>query len=333
MKAVVLKRYGSNKNLEVRDVPDPVAGPEDVLIDLHAASVNPIDWKTRSGAVKRLLPYKLPQVLGSDGSGVVTWIGEKVTRFQPGDEVYTRPDKLRIGTFAERIAVCYRDVAKKPASLSHEEAASLPLVALTAWQGLVDCCQLEAGQKVFIQAGSGGVGTVAIQIAKALGASVATTAGARNKERLRQLGADVVVDYKAERFEDVLSDYDIVFDVFGGESVLRSIPVLRRGGHLVTILGMPDAETFRRYGHPILAVLGHLANRKPNRLARRHGVYFHYLMMRSSGRQLDTITKLVEAGQLRPVIDKVFPLAEVAEAFAYSEEGHATGKIVIQIRP
>jgi alcohol dehydrogenase len=295
--------------------------------------VNPIDWKTRDGKVKELIGYKLPVILGSDGSGVVRQVGARVTDFQPGDEVYTRVDKRRIGTFCEFVAVRQDEVAKKPASLSHLEAASLPLVALTAWQGLVDCCRLEAGQKVFIHAGSGGVGSVAIQIAKALGAAtVATTAGERNLDFVRGLGADVALDYKTQRFDDELSDYDVVYDVFGGDSVLRSLHVLRTGGHLVTILGMPSAPVFREYGHPFLALIGHLANLKPNGLARRLGVHFHYLLMRSSGKQLEKIAGLVEDGKLRPVIDKVFPLAETTDAFAYSEAGHATGKIVIRVR-
>ncbi len=332
MKAIVLTRYGGNQGLELREVPEPVPGPDDVLIEVHAASVNPIDWKTRDGAVKLLLPYSLPVILGSDCSGVVTAVGERVTRFAPGDEVYSRPDKSRIGTFAERIAVRHDEVARKPAGLDHVQAAALPLVALTAWQGLVGRCALDAGQKVLIHAGSGGVGTVAIQIAKALGATVATTVGGRNLELVQGLGADIAIDYKTRRFDQELRGHDAVLDVFGGDSVRRSFRVLRRGGHLVTILGMPDAATFREYSHPFLAVLGWLANLGTRRLARRHGVHFHYLLMRSSAVQLMKIAELVESGQLAPVIDRTFPLAETAEAFTYSEAGHVTGKIVIRVR-
>ncbi len=332
MKAIVLTRYGGNEGLELRRVPDPEPGPDDVLIDVHAASVNPIDWKTRAGQVKELLPYKLPVILGSDASGVVAAVGERVRGLAVGEEVYTRPDKRRIGTYAEQIAVRADEVAAKPSGITHQEAAALPLVALTAWQGLVERCRLEEGQKVLVHAGSGGVGTAAIQIAKALGAEVATTVGERNLDLVRQLGADQAIDYKSQRFEDELGDLDVVFDTLGGASIKRSMPLLRRGGHLVTILGMPDAATFREYGKPLLAIFGYLANFGLRRLARRHGVHFHYLLMRSSGEQLAKITELVDAGRLRPVIDKVFLLEQVADAFRYSEEGHATGKIVIAVR-
>ncbi len=332
MKAIVLTRYGGNEGLELREVRDPEPGPDDVLIDVHAASVNPIDWKTRAGQVKALLPSKLPVILGSDASGVVAAVGERVRGLAVGDEVYTRPDKLRIGTYAEQIAVRAGEVAAKPSRLTHQEAAALPLVALTAWQGLVGRCGLEEGQKVLVHAGSGGVGTAAIQIAKALGAEVATTVGERNLDLVRELGADQAIDYKSRRFEDELSDLDVVFDTLGGASIKRSMPLLRPGGHLVTILGMPDAATFREYGKPLLAIFGYLANFGWRLLARRHGVHFHYLLMRSSGEQLAKITELVDAGRLRPVIDKVFPLEQVADAFRYSEEGHATGKIVIAVR-
>ena len=222
IKAFIVERYGDAGAVRAAEIPDPEVGEDDVLVQIRAASVNPLDLKTRDGAYKAILPYRVPFVLGNDLAGVVVGVGAGVTRFAVGDEVYARADKNRIGTFAELIAVHQDDLAPKPATLTMEEAASIPLVGLTSWQALVERANLQTGQKVLIHAGSGGVGTIAIQLAKQLGASVATTTSTANIDLVKDLGADVVVDYKKQAFETVLHDYDVVLDTLGGETLKKS---------------------------------------------------------------------------------------------------------------
>jgi alcohol dehydrogenase len=333
MRAVVMKAYGGNEVVETVDLPKPAIGPGDVLVEVHAASVNPVDFKIREGKLKQILPYRLPLIMGNDLSGVVAEVAPGVTSVKVGDAVYARLEKHRPGTFAEYAAVRAVDLAPKPARLTHEEAASIPLVGLTAWQALVDRAHLEKGQKVLIHAGSGGVGTIAIQIAKHLGATVATTCSARNVELVKSLGADVVVDYGKERLEDVLRDYDVVLDTLGGETLMRSFDVLRRGGVLVTVSGPPDAKFGRAWGvsAPVRWAMAALSWTTRRRAAKR-GVAYEFLFMEPSGAQLATLAGLIDAGTIRPVVDRVFPLAETKEALAYSETGKARGKIVIRVR-
>ncbi|MGO4751126.1 NADP-dependent oxidoreductase, partial [Streptomyces sp. 2MCAF27] len=248
MKTFMVERYGDKAGVRAGELPDPQLGADDVLVRIHAASINPLDLKLRDGDFKAFLPYRLPLILGNDLAGVVVQVGSAVTRFAVGDEVYARPDKDRIGTFAELIAVHQDDVAIKPATLTMEEAASLPLVALTAWQALVERAQVRPGQKVLIHAGSGGVGTIAIQLAKQLGAHVATTAGTAKVDLVKELGADVVVDYKQQAFETVLHGYDVVLDTLGGETLEKSLQVLRPGGKVIGIAGPPDVAFARELG-------------------------------------------------------------------------------------
>lgn len=240
MKAFVVERYGDAGGVRAGEMPDPHLGDDDVLVQIHAASVNPLDLKTRDGALKAILPYRVPFVLGNDLAGVVVGVGAGVTRFTAGEEVYARPDKNRIGAFAELIAIHQDDVAIKPTTLTMQEAASIPLVGLTAWQALVERANLQPGQKVLIHAGSGGVGTIAIQLAKQLGASVATTTSTANIDLVKSLGADVVIDYKKQAFETVLHDYDVVLDTLGGQTLEKSLQVLKPGGKLISIAGPPD---------------------------------------------------------------------------------------------
>jgi NADPH:quinone reductase-like Zn-dependent oxidoreductase len=332
MKAAFIRRYGGPQVLELGELPVPIQGPDDLLVEVRAASVNPIDFKIRAGQTKVVLPYKFPLILGNDLSGVVKAVGSRVTRFKPGDEIYARLDKDRIGSFAEVALVRESAAAFKPTNITHAEAASLALVGLTCWQAFVEIARLERGQKVLVHAGSGGVGTFAIQFAHHLGAVVATTTSTRNVDLVKQLGADVVIDYKTQRFEDVCRDQNVVFDTLGGETLHRSFAVTRRGGVIVSIAGVPDAKWAKAYGlNPLLVFVLGFMTRKTARLARRHGVRFEYLFMRADGRQLAEIAKLVERGTLRPVIDKVFPLDRIHEAMAYSESGRARGKIVIRI--
>src|SRR5437667_4753468 len=232
MKAVIVDRYGSADRVRASEVPDPEMREDDVLIEIHAAGVNPLDSKIRDGEFKLLLPYRLPLILGNELAGVVIRVGSRVRRFKPGDEVYARPDKSRIGTFAEFIAVSEDDLAIKPKSLTMEEAASIPLVGLTSWQALIEKANLKKGQKVLIQAGSGGVGTFAIQLAKQVGATVATTTSTANIDLVKQLGSDVIVDYKKDDFEKIVNDYDVVLNSLGPETLGKSLSVLRPGGQL-----------------------------------------------------------------------------------------------------
>ena len=240
MKAFIIDGYGSNEKVRLGEMPEPKLRDDDVLVQVHAASVNPLDIKIRDGAFKRILKHRLPLILGNDLAGVVVQAGPRVRRFIPGDEVYACADQDHIGSFAEVIAVKESNLALKPKTLSMEDAASIPLVGLTAWQVLVEKANLKNGQKVLIHAGSGGVGTLAIQLAKHIGATVATTASPANFDLLKQLGADIVIDYKKDKFEELLSDYDVVFDTQGGAVLEKSLRVLRPGGKIVGIAGPPD---------------------------------------------------------------------------------------------
>lgn len=333
MKAFILDRYGSKVALRVGEVADPEVREDDVLVQIHAAGVNLVDSKVRSGEFKLILPYRPPFVLGHDVAGVVIRVGARVRRFKPGDEVYARPSDHRIGTFAELIAVRENDLAMKPKNLTMEEAASIPLVGLTAWQALLERGQLAAGQKVFIQAGSGGVGSFAIQLAKHLGATVATTTSTSNIDMVRGLGADVIVDYKTEDFEARLSGYDLVLHSQDGKTLEKALRVLRPGGRLVSISGPPDPDFAKEIGAPWFAKLFmRLLSFGARRRARRLNIAFSFLFMKASGDQLGQIATLIESGAVRPVVDKVFPFQSTNEALAYVETGRAKGKVVIKVK-
>jgi len=333
MKAFILDRYGSKVALRAGEMADPDVREDEVLVQVHAAGVNLLDSKIRNGEFKLILPYRAPFVLGHDVAGVVVRVGGRVKHFKPGDEVYARPADHRIGTFAELIAVQEQDVALKPKTLTMEEAASLPLVGLTAWQALVERGQLKRGQKVFIQAGSGGVGTFAIQLAKHLGATVATTTSTSNVELVRSLGADIVVDYKKEDFESKLSDYDLVLHSQDGKALGKSVRVLRTGGRLVSISGPPDPDFADEIGAPwFVKVVTRLLSFGARRKAKSLDTAFSFLFMKASGDQLRKITALIDAGAVRPVVDKVFPFQSTNEALAYVETGRARGKVVIKVK-
>jgi alcohol dehydrogenase len=332
MKAFGIKRYGKKIALQAAEMPDPEIRDDDILIQVHAAGVNLLDSKIRDGEFKLILPYKPPLTLGHDVAGIVIKAGAHVRQFKVGDEVYARPADHRIGTFAEFISVSETDVALKPKNLTMEEAASIPLVGLTAWQALVEKAHLQKGQKVFIQAGSGGVGTFAIQLAKHLGATVATTTSAANIDMVKSLGADVVIDYKKENFETILHDYDVVLNSQDNKTLEKSLRVLKPGGKLISISGPPDPEFAVEIKAPwfvkqIMRVLSLGTKRK----AKRRDISFSFLFMKASGSQLRQITPLIEAGAIRPVIDKVFPFASTNDALAYVESGRAKGKVVIKV--
>ncbi|WP_312681745.1 NADP-dependent oxidoreductase [Stenotrophomonas chelatiphaga] len=332
MKAFLIDRYGKKETGRIGDAPQPSLRDDDVLIRVHAASVNALDTKIRAGEFKLILPYRLPLVLGNDVAGTVVDVGAGVHQFKPGDQVYARPDDDRIGTFAEFIAVDAASVALKPRNLTMVEAASLPLVALTAWQALVETAQLKAGQKVFIQAGSGGVGTVAIQLAKHLGAFVATTTSTANVGWVKALGADVVIDYKQQDFAAELHDYDVVLNSLSKDELTRSLQILKPGGHLISISGPPTPAfaTARGLAWPLRQVL-RLLSRGIRRKCSRKGVAYTFVFMRASGQQLGEITSLVQAGVIRPVIDRVFPFQDTRGALAHVESGRAKGKVVVEM--
>ena len=333
MRAFIVDRYGSKDGVRAGEMPDPELQEDDILVQIHAASVNPLDSKIRDGDFKLILPYRFPLILGNDVAGVVVRVGSRVRRFKPGDEVYARPDTDRIGAFAEFISIKEDAVAKKPKTLTMEEAASIPLVSLTAWQVLVERAKLSQGQKVLIHAGSGGVGTLAIQLAKHLGAIVATTTSTENLDWVKRLGADLVIDYRKDDFEKILHDYDVVLNSLGGETLEKSLRVLKPGGKLISISGPPDPDFAKDMGLSwILRLVMSLLSYRIRAKAKRLHVSYSFLFMRASGDQLREISSLIDSGIIRPVVDRVFPFEAAKEALAYVEKGRAKGKVVVKVR-
>ncbi|USB33193.1 NADP-dependent oxidoreductase [Paenibacillus sp. YPG26] len=333
MKVIAIQKYGKNIPLVMSEQPMPSIGEYDVLVEIHAASLNPIDYKIKEGKMKYLLNYRFPLILGNDFSGVVVRVGDRVKTFKPGDEVYGRPRKNRIGTIAEFIAVHADDICLKPKNLTFEEAASIPLIGLTTYQAFVDILDLQKGQKILIHAGSGGVGTFAIQLAKLMGAFVATTASEQGYELVKSLGADLIINYKKENFEEMLTGYDAVFDTLGGEALEKSFRILKPGGQIVSISGMPNA----RFGKE--AKLGWLkttilsaASRKIKAQEKKSRASYHFLFMRPSGAQLKVVKEFIEGGLIKPIIDKVYRLEDTGQAFNYLESGRAKGKVIIRIK-
>lgn len=331
MQAFSIEQYGKHSG-KITELPAPAVGSNDVLVQIHAASVNALDLKIRAGQFKPILPYRLPLILGNDLAGIVVSVGAEVSQFKPGDEVYARPPQDRIGTFAELIAVDQHALARKPRNTNMEQAGSLPLVALTAWQVLVETAQLKPGQKVLIHAGSGGVGSIAIQLAKHLGAFVATTTSTANVEWVKALGADVVVDYTAQDFDTVLRGYDVVLNSLGADVLHKSIKTLKPGGQLISISGPPTPEFGKAQGLPwMLRQVLRLLSLRIRRAAQAAGVKYEFVFMRASGAQLSQITALVESGAITPIIDKVYPLQSTADALAYVEQGRVKGKVVVSL--
>ncbi|HHT7237349.1 TPA: NADP-dependent oxidoreductase [Bacillus cereus] len=332
MKAMIIDKYGKVP-MRMAEVPTPEINEYEVLAEIHAASINPIDFKIRDGKVKMLLKYEMPLILGNDFSGVIVKVGSKVTHFKVGDEIYARPRKNKIGTFAEYIAIHEDDIALKPKNLSFEEAASIPLVGLTSYQALHDIMNLQKDQKILIHAGSGGVGTFAIQLAKIMGATVTTTASEAGADLVTSLGADEIINYKTEKFEDILTNYDAVFDTIGGTTLEKSFNIIKSGGNIVSVSGMPNARFGKEFGSGFFkTLLFSLASKKLTALEKKHNAQYSFLFMKPSGDQLRTIANYIEAGKIKPVIDRVFPFEEAQKAMEYSESGRAKGKIIVKIK-
>jgi len=331
MRALVLSRYGGPEHTALTDVPQPSPRTGELLVRVHAAGLNPVDFKTRAGALKIIHNYPLPIVMGNELSGVVEAVGPGVMRFAKGDRVFARVNKDIMGAFAEYAVVHEDHAARMPTSLDFPSAAAVPLAALTALQALRDELRLSADERIFIPGATGGVGTFAIQIAKQLGAHVAATASPRGEALVKRLGADVVIDYSRERFEYKLSGYDCAFDLLGGDTLTRLWSVLKPGGRVVSIAGMPEPVTARKdLGRGSgLAALFWVASLTTRLRAARHGLSYRYLFMHPSGADLAYLASLIDAKKLEVVIDRVFSFSEAKEAMAYLETGHAKGKVVL----
>ncbi|MHA1035982.1 NADP-dependent oxidoreductase [Enterobacter ludwigii] len=332
MKAFTFKRYGKSPELGFADVDFPSPGDDEILVKVYAVGLNPIDNMIPTGMFKRVLHFSLPATLGSDVSGVVVATGRRVTRFNAGDEVFASIFDRGTGSLAEFVRVPENLAALKPATLDFVQAASLPMVSLTSWQALTERAKLRAGQKVFIPAGSGGIGSFAIQLAKHLGATVGTTTSTANIDWVSRLGADEVVDYKKQEFEKVLSGYDIVLGTIRGDAIEKSTQILKPGGKIVSLIGPLDTAFAReRHLNVFLRFVLGLMSRKIMRLSKKRGLTYSFLFVRPDGSQLSQIAELMDAQRIKPVIDNVFPFAETGDAFAYLARGHAKGKVVVKI--
>src|SRR4051812_14041738 len=333
MKALVFKRYGGANQVAFAEIPRPVPKPDEILVQVHAAGLNPIDNMIPKGTFKAILRFQLPATLGSDLAGVVIDVGDRVTRFKPGDAVFASIFDLGRGSLAEFAVVPESAAALKPATLDFIQAASIPMVGLTSWQALKERARLEPGQKVFIPAGSGGIGTFAIQLAKHLGAKVGTTTSTANVGLVRNLGADEVIDYKKQEFEEVLRDYDVVLGTMRGDVLEKSLRILKPKSIIISLVGPPDAAFGRARGMNFFMVFVFtLLSRKLIGHAKKRGVAYSFLFVHPDGDQLEEIGELLKAGSIRPVIDKVFPFDQAKEALAYLEKGRARGKVVVQLK-
>lgn len=329
MRAFVIEAY--KKEPTFIDRPIPKVGNNEVLVKIHAASVNPLDTKIRKGELKILLQYDMPLTLGNDFAGTIIKVGKHVTKFNVGDEVYGRPRSNKIGTFAEYLSVHEEDIALKPKNLSFEEAASIPLVGLTSYQALHDILKVKNGQKILIHAGSGGVGTFAIQLAKAMGAYVATTAS-EGSDLAKSLGADEVINYKTENFEDIIKNYDAVIDSIGGATLEKSFLTVKKGGKIVSISGIPNSRFAKEMGLGLFKrMLLSLASAKLSSLEKKYDVEYTFLFMKHSGQQLQVLTELLESREIIPTIDKIFTFEEATKAMNYVETGKSKGKVILSI--
>ncbi|MCH4247029.1 MAG: NADP-dependent oxidoreductase [Acinetobacter populi] len=330
MKAAYIKGYGNINDIQLDEQSTPVLTENEVLIKVHAASINPLDLRVLEGEFKAILPVQFPFILGNDFAGTIVEVGTNVSRFKVGDEVYAKTDQ--IGAFTEFTKVNETSLALKPKNISMELAASLPLVSLTAWQALVEIAKVKRGQKVLIHAGSGGVGSIAIQLAKHLGATVATTTSGKNINWVKALGADTVIDYKTTDFGSVLNDYDVVLDTQGGKTLEKSLNVLKRGGRIISISGPPDhafAEAIK--ANWLLKCIIPFLSWSIRHKAKKRGITYSFLFMQPNGQQLSEISKLAESGKINPVVDKTYEFNAIKDAFQYVNTGRSKGKVVLKI--
>lgn len=333
MKAFILKRYGKSPEIGFADIPRPAIKPDEILVEVHAVGLNPVDNMIAKGAFKPILQFQLPAVMGSDVAGVVAEVGSRVTRFKPGDAIFASTFDLGTGTLAEFAVVPDSAAALKPENLDFVEAASIPMVGLTSWQALKERARIRPGQKVFIPAGSGGIGTFAIQLAKYLGARVGTTTSTANFELVKRLGADEVIDYKQQEFEDVLQGYSLVLGTVRGDGIEKSLQILKPDSNVISLVGPPDAAFARARGMSFfMKFVFTLLSGKIIRKAKKRDVNYSFLFVHPDGNQLADIGKLLEASHILPVIDKVFPFDQTKEALAYLEAGRAKGKVVVQLK-
>jgi NADPH:quinone reductase-like Zn-dependent oxidoreductase len=332
MKALVLNSYGGADALAFADVALPTIKPDEILVQIHAAGLNPIDYMIPKGMFKPILKFQLPAAMGSDLAGVVKEVGSQVTRFKVGDAVYASLFDLGVGSLADYAAVPESAAALKPANLDFVQAASIPMVGLTSWQAFTERAALKPGQKVFIPAGSGGIGTFAIQLAKHLGANVGTTTSTANVELVRGLGADEVVDYKKQEFERTLRGYDVVLGTIRGDGLEKALQIVNPGSAVVSLIGPPDAAFARARGmNFMLKFVFGLLSSKIIRLAKKRGARYSFMFVRPDGQQLASIGQLLESARIRPVVDRVVPFAQAKEGLAYLEQGRAKGKVVVQM--
>jgi alcohol dehydrogenase len=334
MRAVIAEKYGGAEVLAIEDdLPAPRVGPNGVLVQVHAASVNPVDWKLRQGLLDAVMPVVFPVIWGRDLSGVVTEVGPSVTLFKPGDEVYGMKDgyvaKTYRGTYAEYVVVPEKSLAPKPKNLNYEEASAVPASALTAWQAMVNQGKLKPGQRVLIHAGAGGVGVMAIQIAKAFGAYVAATASTRNQDLLRELGADLAIDYTREKIDKIRPKFDLVLDGVGKSVWAESFRALKMGGRLITLTPPIPEQSTGKLRFFATAIRGMMFGVGRGLLG---GKRLAVTRVKARGGELEKVSALIEAGKIRPVIEKVFALEQITEAHRLSEAGHVRGKLVIRIR-
>lgn len=330
MKAAYINHYGKLEQIQFGQQPKPTIQNDEVLVKVHAVSINPLDLRMVEGEFKAILPVNFPFILGNDLAGVVVEVGSEVRHFKVGDEVFAKTDGQ--GCFAEYTSLKETSLALKPSNLSMTQAAALPLVALTAWQALVEIAQLKRGQKILIHAGSGGVGSIAIQLAKHLGANVATTTSAKNADWVKELGADIVLDYKTTNFAEVLSDYDVVFDTQGGDTLEQSLQVLKPHGTVVSIAGPPDKNMAQAIGaNWIMSKIIPLLSLSIRAKAKKRGIHYHFLFMQPNGEQLSRIAELVETQKMVPVLDRVYDFTEFSKAIQHVDSGHTKGKVVVNI--
>ena len=332
MKALILERYGKSNQLAFAEIPRPTIGSDEILVQIHAVGLNPIDYMIPKGTFKPILKFQLPAIMGSDLAGVVLEVGNRVTRFKPGDAIYASIFDLGTGALAEYAVVPESAAAAKPEKLDFVQAASIPMVGLTSWQALKERARIKPGDKVFIPAGSGGIGTFAIQLAKYLGAKVATTTSTNNIALVQRLGADEAIDYKTQAFEKLLHGYDAVLGTVRGDTIEKALQILNPNSSVVSLIGPPDIAFARKRGmNFIMKLVFSLISSKMMRLTKKRNIKYSFLFVHPDGWQLSEIGKLLDKGHIQPVIDQVFPFDQTLQALAYLEQGRAKGKVVVKL--